>query len=73
MKKTFLMEDLDCAHCAGKMEEGIGKLPGVNSVRINFLAQKMVIDADEDSFEGIIDQAAKLCKKIEPDCTIVRK
>ncbi len=73
MRKTFMMEDLDCAHCAGKMEEGIRKLEGVKSARVNFLAQKMVIDADDDRFEAIMDEAVKLCKKIEPDCVILRK
>lgn len=73
MRKTFMMEDLDCAHCAGKMEEGIRKLEGVKSARVNFLAQKMVVDADEDRFEAIMDEAVKLCKKIEPDCVILRK
>ena len=29
MKKTFMMEDLDCANCARKMEEAIAKLDGV--------------------------------------------
>lgn len=73
MKKTFMMEDLDCAHCAGKMEDGIKKLAGVKSASVNFLAKKMVIDADDDCFESIVDKAVKLCKKIEPDCVIIRK
>ena len=28
MRKTFELEDLDCANCAAKMEEAIKKLPG---------------------------------------------
>ena len=31
MRKTFELEDLDCANCAAKMEEAIKKLPGVES------------------------------------------
>ena len=27
MKRTYEFENLGCAHCAGKMEEKIGKLP----------------------------------------------
>lgn len=70
MKKTFKMTDLECAHCAAKMEAGIKKLPGVNSVTISFLTQKLTIDADEDRFDAIMQQAVKICKKIEPDCVI---
>ena len=33
MKKTYEFENLGCAHCAGKMEEKIGKLPDVESVK----------------------------------------
>lgn len=70
MKKTFKMTDLDCAHCAAKMEDGIKKLSGVNSVTISFLTQKLTIDADDEQFDAIMQQAVKICKKIEPDCVI---
>ena len=70
MKKTFKMTDLECAHCASKMEDGIRKLDGVNSITISFLTQKMTIDADDARFDDIMKQAAKIVKKIEPDCVI---
>lgn len=70
MKKTFKMTDLDCAHCAAKMEDGIKKLPGVNAVTISFLTQKLTIDADDEQFDEIMKQAVRICKKIEPDCVI---
>ena len=73
MKKTFKLEELDCAHCAAKMEDAIRKLEGVNSVSISFMTQKLVLDAQDDRFEQIMDQAEKICKKVEPDCRIVRK
>lgn len=71
MRKTFMLEDLDCAHCAAKMEDRIRKLDGVVEVNINFFAQKMIIEAEDERFDEIMKQAAKICKKIEPDCTIV--
>ncbi len=71
VKKTFRLEDLDCAHCAAKMEDGIRKLDGVTEVSINFLAQKLIIEADEECFDDIMKQAVKIVKKIEPDCRIL--
>ena len=71
MKKTFKLEDLDCAHCAAKMEDGIRKLEGVTDVSVNFLAQKMILEADDDRFEAVMQQVVKICKKIEPDCRIL--
>ena len=71
MKKTFKMRDLDCANCAAKMENSIRKLDGVNSVTISFMTQKLTLDADDARFDEILQQAAKVCKKVEPDCTII--
>ena len=70
MKKTFMLEDLDCAHCAAKMEDAINKLEGVNKATVNFLAQKMTVDAVDDRFDEIMQEIVKVCKKGEPDCEI---
>lgn len=71
MKKTFRLEDLDCAHCAQKIEDGIRAIDGVQAVSVNFLAQKLTLDAADADFDEILKKAVKLAKKIEPDCTIV--
>ena len=71
MKKKFKMENLDCAHCAAKMEDGIKKIDGVKECTLSFIAQKLVIEADEADFERIIKDAKKVIKKIEPDCTLI--
>ena len=72
MKKTYRLEDLDCAYCAAKMEEGIKKLPGVTDAHVNFLSQKMTIEAADEGFDELMDQVVKVCRKIEPDCVIKR-
>jgi copper chaperone CopZ len=71
MKKKFKLIDLDCANCAAKMEEAIKKIDGVNAAAVSFISQKLTIDADEGRFDAIMAEAARVCKKIEPDCTIV--
>lgn len=70
MKKIFELEDLDCANCAAKMTEGIRKIKGVTYADVNFLTQKLTLEAEEAEFDLILKQAAKVCKKIEPDCRI---
>lgn len=72
MKKTFKLIDLDCANCAAKMEREAANVDGVNSVTFSFMTQKMKLDADDARFEEIVDEIAKICKKVEPDCQIVR-
>lgn len=70
MKKTFILEDLDCANCAAKMEAAIAKLDGVNAVSVNFIMQKLTLEADDAVFEDVLAQSVKTVKKIEPDCRI---
>ena len=72
MRKVYKLEDLDCANCAAKMERAIAKIDGVDGVSVNFLMQKMSIETEESRFEEIMDQVVKVCRKVEPDCTIVR-
>lgn len=71
MKKVFRMEDLDCANCAAKMERAIAKIDGVTYVSVNFLTQKLTLEADDNKFDAILKQAVKVCKKVEPDCRII--
>ncbi len=70
MTKTYKLIDLDCANCARKMEDAINKIDGVEKASISFMTQKLTITADDARFDKIMKEAAKACKKIEPDCTI---
>ncbi len=70
MKKTIKLIDLDCAHCAAKIENAAKKIDGVTDASVNFLSQKMVLEADDDRIDGVVDEVVKLVKKIEPDVTV---
>ena len=71
MRKTFELEDLDCANCAAKMENAVRGIEGVTFVSVSFMTQKMILEADDDKFNDIVKMAVKVCRKIEPDCTIL--
>lgn len=71
MKKTFKLEELDCANCAAKMERAINDLADVNSATVNFMAQKLVVDIPDEKFEATMKLVKKAIAKVEPDCTIV--
>ena len=75
MKKNYLLEELDCAHCASKMEEGIKKLEGINDCNISFLTGKMMIDFDEAKVEWKEKkkEIEKLIHKLEPDVSMIEK
>lgn len=73
MKKKFKLENLDCAHCAQKMEDAINKMAEVEECSISFVAQKMtIIAADDADMDAIVSKAQAEISKIEPDCKVVR-
>lgn len=70
MKKKYDI-DVDCANCAGLMENAVNKLEGVNNVSINFIMQKMMIDIDDRyDADNVIRNVIKTCKKVELNCEI---
>ena len=71
MKKSFRLEDLDCAACAAKMETAIRKIPGVDSACVNFVSQKLTIEAEDGLFPEILEKAVKLIARVEPDCRVI--
>lgn len=73
MKKSFKLIDLDCANCARKMEDAINKLEGVKSATVSFMTQKMTIEADDDRFDAVVQDAVKCIRRVEPDCEVVLK
>ena len=71
MKKKFKLQDLDCANWAAKLEAAIKKIDGVNDASVNFMMQKMTIDADDSKFDDIMKEVVTVCAKVEPDCKIL--
>ena len=69
MKKKFAIE-VDCANCAAKNETAVKELPGVTNASISFMAQKMMLEADDDKFDAVLQEAVKVAKKVEPDFEI---
>lgn len=69
MQKKFNIE-VDCANCAAKIENALNKMEGVNRASVSFMTQKLVLDADDERFSDILNDAVKTAKKIEPDFEI---
>lgn len=61
---------VDCANCAAKVEEAIKKIEGVHSARVNFMTQKLILDADDDDWNEVIKEVKRAGKKIDSDTEI---
>ena len=67
MKKKFILDGLDCANCASKIERDITNLDGVESASLNLMTTKLIIEGDEDKMSEIAKLAEKIVNKYEPD------
>lgn len=72
MRKSFKLDEIDCANCARKLQDELAKLDGVDAVSVNFMTQKLTLSAADERFDDVLDRVIALAAKIEPDCEIVR-
>ncbi len=72
MKKKFKVENLDCAHCAAKMEEAIKKIPGIEDAAMNFMTQKLTLEISNDcEIDKILEEAQMKISQIHIECRII--
>lgn len=72
MKKRFTLENLGCANCAARMEADINKLADVQSAKISFMTQKLVLEVEPENLDAVLGQAQKIVTSYEKDCVIKR-
>ncbi len=71
MRKAFKLDGEICANCAGKIQAGIEKLPGVNKASVNAMTLKFTLDAEDGAFDEALETSLKLFADIEPDCEVL--
>ncbi|MBM6774826.1 cation transporter [Olsenella profusa] len=72
MRKSFKLDEIDCATCAQKLQDAIAKVEGVEKASVNFLTQKLTLTAPDDRFDDVLNRVVALAADLEPDCEIVR-
>lgn len=70
MKKSIKLSGLDCANCAAKLEDAVRGIEGVEAVSVNFLTQKMMLEAEDSRFAAVLEAAKKLIAKLDPDIEV---
>lgn len=62
MKKKYDVTGMGCAACSARIEKGISKMEGVESINVNLLTNSMEVVFDEGtlSSQAIMDQVAAL-------------
>lgn len=69
--KIFILEGLDCANCAQKIEDKINKINGVKKATLNFVNKKLLIEFSDAINEELINQIKSTITSIEPDVNII--
>lgn len=72
MRKSYKLDEIDCANCARELEEKICGVAGVKSASVNFMTQKLILEADDAEFDDVLERVVKLTAEVEPDCEILR-
>ena len=74
MRKSYALEDLDCANCAAKMEAAINKMPRVEKATVSFMTSRLsLVVPDGTDMAALLEEIQKEIHKVEPDCRIVTK
>ncbi len=69
--KTYILENLDCANCAAKMEQQISKLNGIEGCSITYATKQLrVIAKDPDRY---LDEIRRICTSIESEVKVAEK
>ena len=69
MKCKYTITGLDCPNCAAKLEGMIAKLEGIESVKINFLTERVTMESDLDA-DAALALAQSYAKKFSPSVQI---
>ncbi|GAB6100580.1 heavy metal translocating P-type ATPase [Halanaerocella petrolearia] len=64
-KEKFILEGLDCANCASKIEKQVGELEEVEESKMNFTMKILEVKVSGD-IDKLADRIAKLVDEIEP-------
>ncbi len=74
LRKEFILDGLDCANCASKIEVKVNELEGVKLATVNFVTKTLGIEVDDISkLESIVNDTRGIVKKLEPHVVVTEK
>jgi Cd2+/Zn2+-exporting ATPase len=74
IKKEFILEGLDCANCASKIERKVLQLQGIGAANVNFLTKTLTLEIeDSNRTMELIAATTETVKKLEPDVKLKEK
>lgn len=68
MTFSYTLQNLNCAHCAGKIEEKIAQTEGFENVSFNFATKKLIFSSDK---ADPVSEIQAICDSIEDGVVVV--
>lgn len=73
-KKELILEGLECANCAAKIESMVNKIDGVSKASMNFINKTLTLEiCSNDKLVEILNETEKIVNNIEPGINIREK
>ncbi|MEW4430681.1 heavy metal translocating P-type ATPase [Paenibacillus pabuli] len=73
VKRELLLDGLDCANCALKIENGVKKIKGITDCSVNFVTKTLLVHTTSDMDEQVMEEAKRKVLRLEPHIRISEK
>jgi len=71
MKRIYILDGLDCAHCAEEIRAEVEKDERVKSAEMNFMKQEITVETENScSPDELMATVTEIVTKLEPDVTV---
>ena len=70
MERMYILDELDCANCAMKIEKHVSKIKGVKECSVDFVSKRMLVDMEHEGIEAAIRETVQA---VEPDVIMRRR
>ena len=70
-RKVYILEKLDCANCAAKIERKLSKLPELSDVSVTFATKQLRFAAEDP--EAVLPKIRETIQSMEPDVEVVER
>jgi Zn2+/Cd2+-exporting ATPase len=73
VKKELIVDGLDCAHCATKIETKVNELEEIEKATMNFMNKTLTVQINSNNVDEVISKIAKIADEVEPGSTVSLK
>ncbi|MDF3000348.1 MAG: heavy metal translocating P-type ATPase [Bacillota bacterium] len=73
-RKEYILEGLDCANCAAKIEKKVSEINGLEDASVNFVTKTLSFHVNQmEGTDAIASQVKNIVRKLEPDVKVIEK